>query len=343
MNQWLRLAVGVAISLVFVYGVVAFVGNLGSAVTSLQQANYLYVLPALVAYFAGVWLRAVRWRYLLRPIKAVPSGRLFPVVVIGYMANDVLPARLGEVVRAYVLGEQEDVAKSTTLVTIVVERLFDGLAMVSFVAFVLVTSPLNQNAAQIGQVLRLGAILFIAVLVVLFLIGSSRERGVRLIERVEASLPSAARGKLAPVADRLLHGLASLQNPRLALLVLGFSLGAWLCEAAMYTIIARGFGLELGFPAFMLTTAVANLAAMIPAAPGYVGTFDLAAVTALGLYGAPRGTAVAFVAVLHVALLVPVTLLGFFYLWRAKLSLRILGQLGASSPVASTSSQEVSP
>src|SRR5579859_7048187 len=135
MGQRLRVLVGVAVSLFFLYWAFRLVGNgnLGSAVESIQHANYWFLLPALAAYFAGVWLRAVRWRVLLKPVKSIEVSTLFPVVVIGYMANDVLPARLGEVVRAYVLGEQEDIPKTTTLATIVVERLFDGIAMLIFV------------------------------------------------------------------------------------------------------------------------------------------------------------------------------------------------------------------
>jgi uncharacterized membrane protein YbhN (UPF0104 family) len=112
-------------------------------------------------------------------------------------------------------------------------------------------------------------------------------------------------------------------------MILGLSLGAWLCEAAMYFTIAFGFGLQLGYPAYMLTTAVANLGAMVPAAPGYVGTFDYGALASLRLFDASPAPAAAYVLVLHLALLGPVTLLGFFYLWRANLSLRTLGQRAA--------------
>src|SRR5438105_3805238 len=116
-----RLWIGLVVSLVCL--VLAFRGvDMGAAAALIAGANYWLLLPALAAYFAGVWVRAVRWRYLLRPIKPMPSGRLFPVVVIGYMANDVLPARMGEIARAYVLGRQEGVSSTSVLATIAVER-----------------------------------------------------------------------------------------------------------------------------------------------------------------------------------------------------------------------------
>jgi uncharacterized protein (TIRG00374 family) len=325
MAQRIRVLVGIAISAFFLYWAVLLVGsdNLKRAAESIQHANYWFVLPALAAYFAGVWLRAARWRVLLTPVKSLEISALFPVVVIGYMANDVLPARLGEVVRAYVLGEQEGIPKTTTLATIVVERLFDGIAMLVFVAFVGLIVPLSP---QVAAVFRVATVLFVVVLAALFAAGVARSRALALVELVDLRLPTAARGRVAPLAERFLQGLDSLQSGRASATVLALSLGAWCCEAAMYYTIALGFPLHLDFPVFVLTAAVANLGAMIPGAPGYVGTFDVFAVGVLTFFGTDRGVAGGYVAVLHLALLGPVTLLGFYYLWRSNLSLRTLGQ-----------------
>lgn len=329
MGQRWRLVGGVLVSLFFLAWAARLVGSFGPVLVSLGQANYLLLLPALLAYFAGVGLRAVRWHFLLRPVKSIPSRRLFPVVVIGYMANDVLPARLGELVRAYVLGEQENVAKTTTVGTIVVERLFDGMAMLIFVGVVGLTVPLN---AEIANVFRAAALLFVVALSVLFVVGSSRSRAVGLAERIEGALPTAVQGRAAHLIDRFLQGLDCLQSGRLSSVVLLLSLGAWLCEATMYLLIGIGFGLSLSFLAYVLTAAVANLGAMVPAAPGYVGTFDFFALASLALFNPNRGQVAGYVLVLHVALLVPVTLLGFYYLWRSNLSLRSLGQRVAVAP-----------
>ncbi|MGH2457550.1 MAG: lysylphosphatidylglycerol synthase transmembrane domain-containing protein, partial [Chloroflexota bacterium] len=218
---------------------------------------------------------------------------------------------------------QEDVAKTTTIGTIVVERLFDGLAMLVFVGLVGLAVPLN---AEIASIFRVAAVLFLGVLIGLFVVGSSRARAVALVQRIDAALPAAWRGKVTRLTDRFLQGLDCLQSGRLSATILLLSLGAWLCEATMYFVVGLGFGFTLGFPAYMLTAAVANLGAMVPAAPGYVGTFDVGALASLSLFGASPGPAGGYVLVLHAALLVPVTLLGFYYLWRANLSLRTLGQ-----------------
>ncbi len=337
MGQRLRLIVGIGVSVFFLYWAARFVGdgNLGKAFESIQRANYWFLAPALVAYFAGVWLRAMRWRVLLKPLKPLGVSTVFPIVVIGYMANDVLPARLGELVRAYVLGEQENVPKTSALATIVVERLFDGIAMLIFVALVGLVVPLND---QVAGIFRVATILFVIALIALVAIGSSRSRAISIVNHVDRRLPEKARGKLQPLAERFLVGLNSLQDGRASAMILGLSLGAWFCEATMYLAVALGFGLYLGFPAFMLTTAVANLGAMVPAAPGYVGTFDAFALAALALFRPDGSVAAAYVIVLHLALLGPVTLLGFFYLWRANLSLRTLGQRATMTTTKGTPS-----
>src|SRR5438046_1939582 len=125
---------GLAVSLIFL-GLVFAGQDLGKIWSALQRANYLALVPAVGLYFLGVGVRAVRWQVLLRPVlPKTQLARLFEVVVIGYMANDLLPARLGEVVRAFVLSRREQETKSAILGTIVVERIFDGITMVGFIS-----------------------------------------------------------------------------------------------------------------------------------------------------------------------------------------------------------------
>ena len=129
LRNW-RFWLGLLISLFFLYLSLRGV-KVREAIDALRSANYLYLIPGFVLYFIGVWMRSMRWGVLLRPIKSLTARQLFPTVVIGYMANNILPARLGELVRAYILGEQEHISKSSTFATIIVERMFDGLSMIA--------------------------------------------------------------------------------------------------------------------------------------------------------------------------------------------------------------------
>jgi uncharacterized protein (TIRG00374 family) len=100
---------------------------------ALKTANYWWLLPGVAVYFVGVWVRAWRWHYLLRPLKSISTRTMFPIVAIGYMGNNIYPARAGEVLRAVVLKRRQGVPVSASLATVIVERIFDGVVMLAFV------------------------------------------------------------------------------------------------------------------------------------------------------------------------------------------------------------------
>jgi glycosyltransferase 2 family protein len=327
--RW-RIWAGLGISLLFLLFVSRQVGSLAAVGATLGRANYLYVLPALVLYFAGVWFRAMRWHFLLRPIRTISSARLFPIVVIGYMANDILPARLGELVRAYVLGEREGVSKSAGVGTIAVERTFDGVAMLIFMGAVAAFVPLDQRLQSIFQ---FAAIIFAFAIVAFLALAIWRERSLALLRRALQPFPERLQVLVLSIIERFVEGLSAMQSWRLVGLTLSLSLAAWLAEALMYYVIALGFGFGLGLAPYVLTMAVANLGGMIPSSPGYVGTFEWFALASLGLFGMGADAALSYVLVVHLALLIPVSLLGFVYLWRLGFSLSTLRatELGGES------------
>ena len=136
--------------------------------------QYWALLPALAVYFAGVWIRAVRWGVLLSPLRrGIHPYSLFKVLVIGYMGNDILPARLGDVIRVYVLSRRESVTKSATLATILVERIFDGLTMIGFLAVSALFITLNS---EMTTILRLTSALFLVGLLVFIFLAASPDR-----------------------------------------------------------------------------------------------------------------------------------------------------------------------
>lgn len=316
MRNW-RLWLGVLISILLI-GAVLYNTNPAELAAALAGANYWWLIPAVALYFGGVWLRAVRWRCLLRPVKDLPIGMLFRTIVIGYTANDVLPFRLGEVVRAIVLGERGGVSKAATLTTIVVERIIDGLTMVGFMVAASLFLPLDD---LLQYTVRVSALLMGAVVALLYVVAMSRRAADRLLALLLRPLPSALAAKVSSLASAFLDGLGSLRSPRDLVGVLVFSVLGWLPEAGMYALIGVGFGLGQPFPTFMLTTAAGNLGAMIPSTPGYVGVFDAPAKYVLVLSGVPDSLAASYILVVHAALLVPVIALGLVFLWQYGLSL----------------------
>ena len=298
---------------------------------SLSQAQYGYLVPALALYFFGVWLRAVRWHFLLRSIKPIPSGELFRTVTIGYMANDILPFRAGELVRAYVLGEQEKVSKAATLVTIVVERVFDGLTMLTFI--VAASFWLNFGGDALAARLRIVGALFIVAIAAMAVLAGMPQRVERIADFFLRRMPSESmRTRATGLVRSLMEGLGALRSPADSFFVYGLSVFAWLCETGMYFLIALGFRIVEPFSVFMLGAAFANLVTIAPSTPGYIGVFDAPIVYTLTTFGIDPNLATSYTLVLHAALYIPVTLVGFYYLWRTGLS---LGQMTRSQPEAS--------
>jgi uncharacterized protein (TIRG00374 family) len=334
MKQW-RTWAGLLISLAFLGLVSRQVNDLSSALQEVKEANYWWLAPALLVYFIGVWIRAVRWRFLLGPVKAIPVRRLFPVVVIGYMANDILPMRIGEVVRAHILGERENVSKSATFATIIVERIFDGVTMCLFIGCVLLLHLVPGNA-DLEHLFRITGAIFVGALVAFFAIALTPGVVSRLLDLLLSAMPPALAERASPFLQKFFTGLSVLQSPRAVFATLLLSITAWICEACMYFTLLFAFqdlaAMRLPFHSMILTTAVANLGTLIPSSPGYVGTFDALSVFALGLYGISGDLGLAYTVVLHIALVVPITLWGFYYWARYHLSLReIRGESGKSN------------
>src|SRR5262245_8813780 len=171
MKKW-QFWVGVFISIVFIW--LALRGlKLNEFWSAVQQANYWWLIPGIGVYFIGVWVRAWRWHYLLKPIKEIPTKTMFPITTIGYMGNNIYPARAGEVLRAVILKRKEGVPVSASLATIIVERLFDGVVMLAFVCVNLSELAKLTNASgfvgNIQQVAIIGTGIFIGALVIFLL------------------------------------------------------------------------------------------------------------------------------------------------------------------------------
>jgi glycosyltransferase 2 family protein len=319
LKRW-QFWIGLIISIVFLY--LALRGlHIDQVWGSLQTANYWWLIPGILVYFMGVWVRAWRWHYLLRPLKSIPTKKMFPIVTIGYMGNNIYPARAGEVLRAVVLKNHEGVPISASLATIFIERVFDGVVMLGFVFLNLPElTRLNSDSGFIGNIRSLslwGAAAFIGVLVIFLLAAAFPAASERIFEKVFIRfIPMRFREKVMGVTRRFLSGLESLRSPREALMVFFTSVVIWLFETAKYWFVMHAFPFQVSFFALMLMNGIVNLATTLPSAPGYVGTFDAPGIALLTAYGVPGEIAAGYTLVLHVALWLPITALGAYYFAR---------------------------
>ena len=322
LRNW-RFWLGMLISAVFLYYALAGL-ELSKVWRTLQTANYWWLIPGVLVYFGAVVARTWRWHYLLRPLKPIPLGILFPVVVIGYMGNNIYPARAGEVLRAYVLKRKEGVSISASLATVLVERVFDGVTMLFFVFVALPFTPLPT---WLRQTVIVSSLLFIGALGVFFGLVAWPAQTERLYTWcINRLLPARFRPPVRGLAERFMTGLHALRSPRDVLMVFVTSVAIWLTETTKYWFVMHGFpGLDVPFYALMLMTAVVNLATTIPSSPGYVGTFDTPGIEVLKVYAVPADLAAGYTFILHAALWLPITLLGFFYMGRESLSWKEFG------------------
>jgi glycosyltransferase 2 family protein len=221
-------------------------------------------------------------------------------------------------VRAYVLREREGVPTSASLATIAVERIFDGLTMLAFLLLASLVIPLD---AEIRRLAFVAALVFAVAILVLIAIVASDQLRARLLALVTRPLPAPLAARLSALVESFVGGLHILRSFKDLLLVASCSVFAWGLESSMYLVIARGFNLDLGIAGTLMTTAVANLATLIPSTPGYIGVFESGVVlVANGLLGIDREVALSYAIVVHAALYFPITLWGLYYWARAHLS-----------------------
>ncbi len=299
--------------------------DVGGLMGALAAANYWYVVPALLCWLVGYVLRTVRWQVILAEAATCRFETLFGVLMIGFATNNLLPARLGEVARAFLLNRHTSVRKTYLLASIFLERMFDGLilaALLSGLSFVVELPGWGQ------QVEVFAGVAFLAVTLGVIALLTQRD----LVERLLALL-------LRPFPDRLARwtsgafgafmlGLGTMRRRSVLLKTAVFTLVVWSLEWTAYFVLLAGFDTGLTTveraTACALLLAVVNLGIMLPAAPGYVGTFQLFATLALSVFAVNRETALAFAIVAHTSQYVLVTAIGLIFLNREDISLSAL-------------------
>lgn len=316
-RRTLQLLIGLAFSAVLLWLTLRQV-DFAEAKVALSEARWWFLVPAVLTYFVDLGVRAARWSVLLEPVRRIGWRRLYPVVTIGYMGNMLLPARLGELLRAATLGQREGIA-SAALGTIATERVLDGLTTVGIL---LVTSQFLPRPAWLAAGLATVTALFVGALLVLGFALMFRPLVMRLLERFFGRF-AVARQPIRWIGE-FLDGLQALRDPRLLARAGGIGLVAWGVSALEYYWIFRAFNLPLGALAACFSVSAVGLSTMIPSAPGYVGTFEFAGVAVLGALGIASANAIGAVVLVHLLEIVPVTVAGLFFAWREGFSLASL-------------------
>jgi len=270
-----------------------------------------------------IWVRGRRWWYLFPPSSNPPP--LTPAMMIGYMANNVLPLRAGEVVRIYVVARRWSAAGAperihtfwTTLATLVVERVLDSLAVVLILAILVLIVPVPRFLEMAALVVLAIDLVGIAVLIAL---AAAPDACVRLVARLVGRWPALHR-RLLNIFQTFVHGLDGIRAPSHAAPLVAWTAAVWLLPALTAWTMLLALDLHLPFIAGWAVLAFVGLGISIPSAPGYVGVFHAAVVLAVGLFGVSHSAAVGYALLFHASQILPVTLLGWLYLLREHVSL----------------------
>jgi uncharacterized protein (TIRG00374 family) len=306
---------GVLVSLVFVYLAVRRV-DLQEALRALGGVSPTVLVAAALVFLCGYPIRALRWRRILRAQKALTLRQTLVPVFVGYMANNLLPARAGELYRAHFLGRRARMSRSGAAASIVVERAFDGLMLVVMILLVTALFPgegfLSAAAFLTGLVFLL---LAVGILVYVLLV----DRTHAVVDRLLARLPRRFEKSLGERLKLFLHGMRGISTLSGALEVAGYTVVVWALEISAYTLAVLAFGVELPASGYLLVYTLAALGTTLPAGPAYVGPYQYAFVLALGVFAVSRETALAVSVGAQVALLGSVTVIGLALLWREQL------------------------
>jgi uncharacterized protein (TIRG00374 family) len=303
--------------------------DLAAVGAHLRHADYALVGLACVLALLSMVQRAWRWHYLMAPLKRISLGPLLSCTFMGWAVTGLLPGRLGEVARAVLLGRRENVSKTATFATVVLERIFDLLTVLLMLAIYLVFFPLPTGLDSDGQAviaaMRLTGLLAMLGVVagVLTAVGAQLwpRRAESMMRRFLGLFPDRFASKLGKFGRNFLDGFAGIGQPRLLAAIFLNSLAVWGLILLSYYVLFRAFDLNLPFYAVLPLVVILVVGVLVPT-PAAVGSFHKAAQIGLAtLWGVPNDLAISYAIISHAVAFLPVTLVGVALWSRAGLSM----------------------
>jgi uncharacterized protein (TIRG00374 family) len=285
---------------------------------ALQTSNYWWLIPAFAAFVVATLMRAMRWRALFAPGRRPARGPVIAATMIGYLFNNIMPARAGEAARVVALTQRAGTPAPEIVGTVVVERAYDVL---SILIIFFCAAPWLPRVSWFGPAAVFAAVLTVVFAATIWVLAVHGDRPLRFLLRPLARLPRLSTERVDAAVVELATGLSGLRDRRVALEAFAWSIGIWLVSALWAWIVLLAFQPTLGFSAGVLVIVALGLAMILPSPPAAVGVFEAAALLALKAYGVSQTAALPYALVLHVANFVPFILGGVLTL-----------QLGARRP-----------
>jgi uncharacterized protein (TIRG00374 family) len=327
-----RSAIGIALSVALLWWTLRGV-SLAAVWAELEGSNHWLFLASAISATLIFPLRAIRWRIILEPVApGLPLGALWRSIAIGGMVNNLVPARAGEIARAYAVTRETPVTFSSALASLAVDRLFDMVVLLGLGLAALLDPAFPRDARVAGQTLgdlAQGSIVLVVVLVAgLYMLAIFPSQLVRAFEIFARRVSPAVEQKGKDALVRFSAGLSVLTSPTRFLAVLWWTIAHWLVNALAFWLGFRAVGIELGFAAALFLQMLVAIGVALPSAPGFFGVFEKLAQVGLAIYGIQATQAASWAIGFHILSFIPITLIGIYYFSRLRLS---LGELRAQS------------
>ena len=308
--------IGICFSIIFLYLTFRKI-NFQEVKQAFILADFLWLFPAAISYLFVYVLRSIRWKYIFSPLKKTHFSSLFSSLIIGFMANNLLPVRMGEFIRAYLIGKKEHISKSTSFATLVVERIFDGITILFLLTVISLFFPFPAWVKKTGIIF----FAFLSILIIfLYSLLRWEQPTTKIFQKIIFFLPPSLKEKITVLLSSFVCGLKVLHHKKELFLVCFFSFMIWFAEATTFYLVACAFHLSISFFGAIFIMGLICLGLIIPSSPGFIGVYEYFSITALQLLSVPKSQAIPYTVVIHGLQFSLIMCLGFFFLWKENLS-----------------------
>lgn len=329
-----RSAIGIVLSIALLWWTLRDV-SLAAVWAELEKSNLFLFLLSAVASTLIFPLRAIRWKIILEPVEpGLSLGPLWRAIAIGGMVNNLVPARAGEIARAYALTKETPVSFPSSLASLAVDRLFDMVVLLGL-GLVAVLDPSFPRGAtvagrSVGDLAQGSIILLVVLMAGLYMLAIFPSQLVRAYELFARRVSPAVEEKGKRALLRFSEGLSVLKSPKRFAAVLLWTIAHWLMNALSFWFAFRAVGIELGFAPALFLQLLIGLGVALPSAPGFFGVFEKLATVGLAIYGIAATAATSWAIGFHILSFIPVTVIGIYYFSRLGLSFRELSSQAES-------------
>ncbi|VAX23698.1 hypothetical protein MNBD_NITROSPINAE02-1759 [hydrothermal vent metagenome] len=319
-NKWLLVA-GIGITLSFFLLAIIRI-DLSKAYEAGMSGAFVWLLPITFLQIIMYYFRAIRWRYIMVSSKKTSIGNLYSAISIGLMGNMILPFRIGEVIRAYVIAKKERLVVSEAFGTIVIERAFDMLSALVMLVVVLTTADIKSASGEVDSSIRSYGILFTGLIIAAFFFIHQLSRKDSLVGGIILYVMKILPGNVASAINGPINsfrtGLQVIKSRGRLVAITFYSAIIWYINILVFKIFLYMFGLESSMEAATTIILFVIIGVMIPSSPGFVGPFHAGVIVGLGLYGINVDSALGYAVVIHFVSFALTVLIGLFFLWREK-------------------------